>query len=342
MSEHPHTSGQAPAGGVAGAHAPAPSERSTIQHARLAAAQAKAEVLIETLPWIKRFAGAVIVVKYGGNAMVNEDLQQAFADDIAFLRFAGLRPIVVHGGGPQITAMLDRLGIASEFRAGRRVTSEEAAEVIRMVLAGQVNRDVVARINQNGEAAVGLSGEDGDLLLAEVARVEVDGEPVDLGRVGEIVSVNTRFLHQLLDAGRVPVICSIAAERGGEPGKPLNVNADTAAAAVAAAMRADKLAVLTDVEGLYRDWPDRDSLISEIDTEELRQMLPGLSAGMLPKMAAALHAVDSGVRQAHIVDGRFAHSLLLEIFTTAGFGTMVVPAAAGPVSPYAPDEENRP
>ena len=290
---------------------------------RLAQAQAKADVLTEALPWIKTFAGATVVIKYGGNAMVSPELQQAFADDIAFLRFAGIRPIVVHGGGPQISTMLDRLGISSEFRAGQRVTSEEAAHVARMVLAGDVNRDIVARINQNGSAAVGLSGEDGDLLLARPATVVVGDERVDLGRVGTVASVSTDLIHELLDAGRVPVICSIAAEAGGEPGRPLNVNADLAAAAIARHMRADKLMMLTDVAGLYRNWPDTDSLISQISTEELRELLPRLDSGMIPKMTAALEAVEAGVGHAHIVDGRVEHSILLEVFTTEGIGTMV-------------------
>ncbi|KHS54044.1 acetylglutamate kinase [Brevibacterium linens] len=291
--------------------------------ARLAAAQVKAEALTEALPWIKTFAGATIVIKYGGNAMVSPELQQSFADDIAFLRFAGIRPVVVHGGGPQISAMLKRLGIESEFKAGQRVTTEEAAEVIRMVLSGQVNRDIVSRINQNGDAAIGLSGEDADLLLANKTTAEVDGEVIDLGRVGEIAQVNTTVLTELLDAGRVPVICSIASEIGGEAGKPLNINADLAASAVAKALKAHKLIMLTDVPGLYANWPDTSSLISRIDPDKLRELLPSLDSGMIPKMTAALEAIEHGVKQAHIIDGRMAHSLLLEVFTSEGIGTMV-------------------
>lgn len=290
---------------------------------RLVQAQTKAETLTEALPWIKTFKGATIVIKYGGNAMVSPELQQSFADDIAFLRFAGLRPIVVHGGGPHISRMLKRLGIESEFRAGQRVTSEEAAEVVRMVLSGQVNREIVGRINQNGDAAVGLSGEDGDLLLAKRTTATVDGEEIDLGRVGEIVSVNTELINELLAAGRIPVICSIAAEAGGAVNKPLNINADLAAAAIARQIGADKLVMLTDVPGLYADWPDKDSLLSAITPAELRELLPRLDSGMIPKMTAALEAVEAGVRQAHIIDGRMAHSLLLEVFTTEGIGTMV-------------------
>ncbi|WP_309130836.1 acetylglutamate kinase [Brevibacterium sp.] len=298
--------------------------------ARLAAAQVKAEALTEALPWIKTFAGATIVIKYGGNAMVSPELQQSFADDIAFLRFAGIRPVVVHGGGPQISSMLKRLGIESQFKAGQRVTSEEAAEVIRMVLSGQVNREIVSRINMNGNAAIGLSGEDADLLLAHKTHAEVDGEIIDLGRVGEIAQVNTTVLHELLDAGRVPVICSIAAEIAGEAGKPLNVNADLAASAVATALKAEKLIMLTDVPGLYANWPDTSSLISRISPSTLRELLPSLDSGMIPKMTAALEAIEQGVQQAHIIDGRMAHSLLLEIFTSEGIGTMVEESAIEP------------
>lgn len=286
---------------------------------RVARAQIKASTLTEALPWIKRFAGATIVIKYGGNAMISQELQQSFADDIAFLRFAGIRPIVVHGGGPQIGTMLDRLGIHSEFVEGQRVTSPEAAVVTRMVLAGQVNRDIVSRINQNGDSAVGLSGEDADLLLATPLTLE----NADLGRVGQIQSVNTQILNELLDNGRTPVVCSVAAEVGGEPGMPLNINADLAAAAIAKHMKADKFIMLTDVPGLYANWPDTDSLISEITPDELRELLPTLDSGMIPKMTAALEAVDAGVKQVHVIDGRTAHSILLEVFTDEGIGTMV-------------------
>ncbi|HJH12394.1 MAG TPA: acetylglutamate kinase [Brevibacterium ravenspurgense] len=299
---------------------------------RLIKAQAKAEILTEALPWIKTFSGATIVIKYGGNAMISPELQQTFADDISFLRFAGIRPIVVHGGGPQIGTMLDRLGIESEFVAGQRVTSDEAIDVIRMVLSGQVNRSIVSRINEHGSAAVGLSGEDGDLLLATPASVEVDGELTSLGRVGNITSVNTQLLHDLLDSGRVPVVCSIAAELGTSGDNPLNVNADLAAAAIAREMQADKFIMLTDVPGLYADWPDTDSLISEITPAELRELLPKLDSGMIPKMTAALDAVDAGVRQVHVVDGRTAHSVLLEVFTDLGIGTLIAdvkPAKGG-------------
>jgi acetylglutamate kinase len=294
-------------------------------------AQRKAEALIEALPWIQRFAGTTMVVKYGGNAMVNEELRRAFAEDIVFLHHAGIHPVVVHGGGPQINAMLSRLGIESEFKGGLRVTTPEAMDVVRMVLTGQVGRELVGLINSHGPYAVGLSGEDGALLRAERTGTVVDGEEVDLGLVGEVTGVEPRAIVDLLEAGRIPVISTIAPEVGddGEPtGQVLNVNADTAAAALAAALDASKLVILTDVEGLYAAWPDKSTLISSLTAGELRAMLPGLQSGMIPKMAACLKAVEEGVERAHIVDGRQAHSMLLEVFTSAGVGTQVVPEGA--------------
>lgn len=295
--------------------------------ARLESAQSKASVLVEALPWLERFSGATVVVKYGGNAMTDDRLKQAFAEDIIFLRYAGLRPIVVHGGGPQISAMLSRLGIESEFRGGLRVTTHEAMDVVRMVLTGQVGRELVGRINTHGAHAVGLSGEDAALLQARRTTTEVDGDVVDLGLVGDVVGVNRHAVDSLLDAGRIPVISSIAPDVDGPPGQVLNVNADSAAAAIAAELGAEKLVVLTDVEGLYKNWPDTESLISVIGVTELERLLPGLAAGMIPKMRSALRAVTGGVGQAHIVDGRLAHSILLEVFTSEGIGTMVLPDA---------------
>ena len=296
-----------------------------IEHTR---ATAKAEVLIEALPWIQRFAGTTMVIKYGGNAMVSEELRQAFAEDIVFLHHCGIHPVVVHGGGPQINTMLDRLGIASEFQGGLRVTTEEAMDVVRMVLTGQVGRELVGLINSHGPYAVGLSGEDAALFQAERTGTEVDGVAVDLGLVGEVTGVNPAAIRDLVDNGRIPVVSSVAPEvdADGQPtGLVLNVNADTAAAALAAAIGASKLVVLTDVEGLYANWPDRDSLVSSITADRLRELLPTLQSGMIPKMSACLHAVDRGVPQAHIVDGRAPHSMLLEVFTTAGVGTQVLP-----------------
>jgi acetylglutamate kinase len=289
---------------------------------RLSMAGAKAATLIDALPWLARFHGKVVVVKYGGNAMSSPRLRQAFAEDVVFLRYAGLRPVVVHGGGPQITEHLDRLGIPTEFRAGLRVTSAEAMQVVRMVLVGQVNGDIVNLINDHRPFAVGLSGEDGGLLTAERRAAIVDGEPVDIGQVGDVVAVDPSAVTALLDAGRIPVIATVAR---GRDGLSYNVNADTAAAALAAALRAEKLIVLTDVAGLYANWPDTGEVVAEIRAAELAGLLPTLGAGMAPKMEACLRAVQAGVPAATVLDGRELHALLLEIFTSEGFGTMVLP-----------------
>jgi acetylglutamate kinase len=287
-------------------------------------AHVKANTLIESLPWLKRFHGEIVVIKFGGNAMVDPALQRTFAEDIVYLRYAGLKPVVVHGGGPQISKMLDRLGIASEFRGGYRVTSPEAMDVVRMVLTGQISRDIVSNINEHGPLAAALSGEDAGLFEGRRRGVEIDGELVDLGLVGDVIGVNPEGVQAQLAAGRIPVVSSIAPDID-SPGQVLNVNADAAAAALAVALGAAKLVILTDVPGLYSDWPNRDSLVFEIESEELRALLPGLESGMIPKMAACLEAVDGGVPKAAIIDGREAHSVLLEIFTPGGFGTEVVP-----------------
>jgi acetylglutamate kinase len=322
-----------------------------------ASALAKAATLIEALPWLDRFHGKIVVIKYGGHAMTDEALRLAFAQDVVFLRYAGLYPVVVHGGGPQINAHLDRLGIVSTFADGLRVTTAETMEVVRMVLTGQVNRDVIGLINRHGPFAVGLSGEDAHLLTARrVQATGSAGEPIDIGQVGEIETVNPGALRVLIDDGRIPVVSSVARSEGGEV---LNVNADTAAAALAVALGAAKLIVLTDVAGLYANWPrgqqargqqarseqaqgrqaqgelargeqappgDRPpQVISELTAAELAAMLPTLSDGMIPKMAACLTAVTGGVPQAHVLDGRLPHAVLLEIFTDSGIGTMVVP-----------------
>ena len=285
----------------------------------------KAEVLVEALPWLERFHGSLVVVKYGGHAMTDPALTAAFAEDIVFLRYAGLRPVVVHGGGPQINRMLDRLGITSEFKNGLRVTSPEAMDVVRMVLTGQVGREVVGLINRHGPFAVGLSGEDAGLFGARRRATVVDGEDVDLGLVGDVVTVRPEAVHDLLEAGRIPVVSTVAPDLDGTDGAVLNVNADTAAAALAIALGAQKLVVLTDVEGVYTRWPDRESLVHTLTAREADALLPDLEAGMVPKLEACLAAVRGGVPQAHIVDGRLAHSILLEVFTTDGIGTMVVP-----------------
>jgi acetylglutamate kinase len=314
-----------------------------------AAAQAKAATLIEALPWLARFHGQTVVIKLGGHAMTDAALRVAFAQDVVFLRYAGLRPVVVHGGGPQISAQMDKLGLPTTFRAGLRVTTPEAMDVVRMVLTGQVNREVINLINQHGPFAVGLSGEDAHLLTARRARVTVDGDLVDLGQVGQIESVNPGAVAALLADGRIPVISSVAR---GASGEIYNVNADTAAAALAVALGAAKLIVLTDVPGLYADWPGSGAaadgaaggpaaggqtagsaaaaagpgeVISQLSATGLAAMLPGLSDGMIPTMQACLTAVTGGVPQAHVLDGRLPHAVLLEIFTDSGIGTMVLP-----------------
>lgn len=288
----------------------------------------KASVLLEAMPWLERFKGALVVVKYGGNAMIDEELKAAFAQDMVFLRQVGLKPVVVHGGGPQISKMLERLNIDSEFRGGFRVTTPEAMDVVRMVLTGQVSRELVNLLNAHGPHAVGLSGEDGGLLKARKRFVKVDGEPVDIGLVGDVVEVDPRAVQDLLDAGRIPVVSTIAPDIQ-DPTQVLNVNADIAAAALAVALEASKLIVLTDVEGLYRNWPDKSSLISDIRASKLQELLPDLLSGMVPKMEACLRAVNGGVPQAHIIDGRVAHSVLMEVFTSKGIGTMVTPDGTG-------------
>lgn len=283
---------------------------------------ARAAILIDALPWLKEFFGQTVVIKYGGNAMIDEALKRAFAQDLVFLRYVGIRPVVVHGGGPQVSAMLSRLGIDSEFRAGLRVTTEETIDIVRMVLVGQVGRELVGLINSHGPHAVGLSGEDAHLFTAERTMARVDGEPVDVGLVGDVAAVNPEAVLDLVAAGRIPVVSSVAPDIHGVVH---NLNADTAAAALAVALGAIKLVVLTDVEGLYSDWPDRSSLVQQITTGELAEVLPLIDSGMAPKMAACLRAVQGGVRRATVVDGRLPHALLLEMLTSEGTGTMVVP-----------------
>ncbi|MFJ9647095.1 acetylglutamate kinase [Streptomyces sp. NPDC004244] len=291
--------------------------------ARKHTALPKAQILIEALPWLTRHHGKTVVIKFGGNAMVDDELKAAFAQDVVFLRHAGIRPVVVHGGGPQINAQLDKEGLVSEFKAGLRVTTPEAMDVVRMVLAGRVQRELVGLLNQHGPLAVGMTGEDAQTISAVRHMPEIDGEQVDIGRVGEITAIDTGAIEALLADGRIPVISSIA--RSADDGHVYNVNADTAAAALAAALGAETLMVLTDVEGLYADWPHSDEVISRLTVSQLEELLPELSSGMVPKMEGCLHAVRNGVRTARVIDGRVQHSILLEIFTDEGIGTMVVP-----------------
>lgn len=281
----------------------------------------KASILVEALPWLERYVGKTVVIKYGGNAMVDESLKAAFATDVVFLRTVGVKPVVVHGGGPQISSMLSRLGIASEFRGGLRVTTPEAMDVVRMVLMGQVNRELVGLLNAHGPLAIGLSGEDAGLFTAERKGVQIDGHEVDLGLVGEVTEVRVETVVDLINAGRIPVVATVAPD---EEGQVHNINADTAAGALAAALGADRLVVLTDVEGLYRDWPRSTEVIRQIAVDDLAAMLPSLASGMIPKMEACVAAVRAGVPKATVIDGRVPHALLLEIFTDEGVGTMVL------------------
>ena len=265
--------------------------------------------------------GAVVVVKYGGNAMTDDALKTAFAADMVALREAGIHPVVVHGGGPQISAMLKKLGIPGEFKGGFRVTTPEVLDVVRMVLFGQVGRELVNLINAHGPYAVGITGEDARTFTAVRRTVSVDGTDTDIGLVGDVDRVDTALLTDLIAAGRIPVVSTIAPDADGVV---YNINADTAAAALAEALGAEKLLMLTDVEGLYTRWPDRDSLVTEIDTATLTQLLPALEEGMVPKIEACLRAVKAGVPSAHVIDGRVEHCVLVELFTDAGTGTKVV------------------
>jgi acetylglutamate kinase len=284
--------------------------------------QQKASVLVEALPWLERFRNSTIVVKFGGNAMVNDELLIAFAADIAYLRLSGLRPVVVHGGGPQISAQLQARGLASEFVGGYRVTNAETMTVVRDVLVNEVQSQLVQLINQHGDFAVGVSGDQGSLLTAVRRNALVDGELVDIGFVGDVTRVNPDSLLAIIESGQVPVVSTVALDDGGSL---YNVNADTAASAIAVALSAEKFVVLTDVPGLYRNWPDTSDLISQITVSELERMIGTLETGMVPKMEACLRAVTGGVPEATVVDGRQQHCVLLEVFTDEGVGTMVVP-----------------
>ena len=285
--------------------------------------EARAHVLAEALPWLQHYRDKIVVVKYGGNAMIDESLKEAFAADMVFLRTVGAKPVVVHGGGPQISAMLKRLDLdGGDFVGGFRVTTPDILDVVRMVLFGQVGRDLLGKINSHGPYAVGTSGEDAGLFTAKRRLVDVDGEPTDIGLVGTITDVNPSAVMDIIEAGRIPVVSGIAP---GADGNVYNINADEAAGALAAAIGAERLVVLTNVEGLYTDWPDKDSLLSKIKADDLEAMMPNLDTGMIPKMGACLTAVNGGVKAAHVIDGRIAHSVLLELLTMGGIGTMVLP-----------------
>jgi acetylglutamate kinase len=291
-----------------------------IQDAALA--RIKAETLIESLPWLQDFHGKVVVIKFGGNAMIDEQLTKAFAEDMAYLRFVGIKPLVVHGGGPQITARLAELGIQTEFKAGLRVTTPEVIEVVRDVLRNQISANLANLVQSAGAQTVVLSGEDSNLFRAEKTTTDLAGNALDVGLVGEVTQVNPRVVLEALATGVVPIISTVAP---GSDNQLLNVNADLAAASLAVALGAEKLLLLTDVAGLYSNWPNKDSLISEIHVPELEKLMPELESGMIPKMQACLNALAGGVPRAHIIDGRAPHSILLEIFTSSGVGTLVLP-----------------
>jgi len=276
----------------------------------------KAAVLVEALPYIRRFSGRTVVVKYGGNAISGSRDLALFAEDIVLMRSVGMHPVVVHGGGPQITDLMNRLGKVSEFRGGLRVTDAETVDIARMVLRGQVNPQVVSAINVHGPLAVGVSGEDASLL-------EATARDPELGFVGDVTRVNPSILRRLLNEDLVPVVATVAADASGQA---YNINADTVAGAIAEALCAEKLVYLTDVEGLRRDVDDPGSLIRQTTADELDALLADgtLTGGMIPKITSCVHAVRNGVQRAHILDGRVPHVLLLEIFTDSGIGTMVM------------------
>ncbi|MGB9887436.1 MAG: acetylglutamate kinase [Moorellales bacterium] len=288
----------------------------------------KANILIEALPYIKEFYGKTVVVKYGGHAMLNEELKRSVIQDLVLMRFVGMNPVLVHGGGPEITQLLQRLGKKSEFVQGQRVTDQETMEVAEMVL-GKVNKDLVAQINRLGAKAVGLSGKDGNLIVGRrktLRQTLADGREteVDLGLVGEVESINPGILKTVIEHGYLPVVAPIGV---GPEGETLNINADYVAGSLAVALRADKLVLLTDVEGVYASADDRSTLLSTVTADEARQLIArgAIGGGMIPKVECCLSALAGGVGRAHIIDGRLPHSILLEIFTHEGIGTMVVP-----------------
>jgi acetylglutamate kinase len=285
-------------------------------------ARIKAETLIESLSWLQDFHGKVVVIKFGGNAMVDQELTRAFAQDMAYLRFVGIKPVVVHGGGPQISAKLAELGIETEFRAGLRVTTPQVMRVVRDVLRNQISSDLASLVESAGAKAIVLSGEDSNLFRAERITTDQSENALDVGLVGEVTQVNPRVVLEALAGGVVPIISTVAPDQDGQL---LYVNADLAAASLAVALGAEKLLLLTDVAGLYSDWPNKDSLISEIQVAELSKLMLKLESGMIPKMQSCLNALAGGVPRAHIIDGRAPHSILLEIFTSSGVGTLVLP-----------------
>jgi len=287
----------------------------------------KANILIEALPYIKKFAGKTVVIKYGGNAMINDELKQAVMQDVILMKFVGINPVIVHGGGPEITGMLKRVGKQSEFVGGLRITDEETMEIVEMVLVGKINKEIVALINRFGGKAVGLCGKDANLIQAEKKLGKTyndkgEEEFHDIGFVGDVVDINPEIITNLMNEGYIPVVAPVGA---GEMGEGYNINADTVAGRIAAALKAEKFFLLTDVEGVFADYEDKDSLISVLQVEPANGMIRQgkIDGGMIPKVECCIEALQGGVETTHIIDGRLKHSILLEIFTDKGIGTMV-------------------
>ncbi|WP_319371879.1 acetylglutamate kinase [uncultured Ilyobacter sp.] len=283
----------------------------------------KAEMLVEALPYIKKFAGKTVVVKYGGNAMINDEIKDQVMKDIVLMKYVGVNPVIVHGGGPAINDMLAKIGKVAEFKMGNRVTDEETMEIVEMVLSGKVNKGIVAGINQHGGKAVGLSGKDGNLILARKKYLMDGKEKVDIGFVGEVKKINANIIEVLQKDGYIPVISTVGVD---EDGNTYNINADYVAGAIAGALNADKFLFMTDVPGLLRDVKDPSSKISVLKYNEAKDLIEDgtISGGMLPKIDACMTALDAGAENVHIIDGRVEHSILLELFTDSGIGTMIV------------------
>lgn len=279
----------------------------------------KAKVLVEALPYIREFYGKTIVIKYGGNAMIREDLKNKVLLDVVLMKYVGMNPVLVHGGGPEVSHVMKKVGKVPEFINGLRVTDQETMDIAEMVLAGKLNKGIVALLNKNGSKAVGLSGKDGNLITARKMEVP-EG---DLGFVGDIEKLNPEIIQVLVEKGYIPVICSVGV---GSDGESYNINADHVAGELAATLKADKLIMLTDVQGIFEDYHNPDSLISTLPVKKAKAMIEkgNIAGGMIPKIEACVRALEGGVAKAHIIDGRMEHSLLLEIFTVQGIGTEVV------------------
>lgn len=293
----------------------------TISNIRQVEALKKAAVLAEALPWLLKFQDSIVVIKFGGNAMTSSELSKQFAQDVVFLKLAGLKPVVVHGGGPQITQALKLAGLESEFISGFRVTTKEAVKVVRDVLINEIQKNLVQEINSNSRLAVGMSGDEKELIQTQKMEITKDGKSIDLGFVGTVKSIDVKQILNVIEDGQIPVISTIGV---GQDGDIYNVNADIAASAIAKAIKANKFVVLTDVSGLMENYPDEKTLIPTIDIANLKILIPKLDEGMRPKMIACLEAVESGVTRAHVIDGRLPHAVLVEVFTNAGTGTMVI------------------